>query len=200
MSTNKNWLEKEIELACKHENPDWDGESFDYGCYCFKSAERAFKAAAKSLDKEGHSGFSHAMTVSIIKRLLDGLPLTPIEDTDDVWRYHEYMDNNWFQCTRYPTLCKIINSDGSVTYYDSNRCYGVEDGNEDSTFYGKHIAEVVDALFPITMPYLPSADRYEVRVKVDDNEGIIPYMIVEPDGTKHAVWLRDGEYFMSSPL
>jgi hypothetical protein len=27
-----NWAEKEIELACKHENPDWDGESFDYGC------------------------------------------------------------------------------------------------------------------------------------------------------------------------
>lgn len=199
-TTNKNWLDREIELACKYENPDWDGKSFDYGCSCFKSAERAFKAAAESLDKDGHSGFSHAMTIAIVKRLLDGLPLTPIEDTDDIWEQHKYMGDNEFYCTRYSSLYKYVNADGSVTYHDINRCYGVEDGNEDATFYGKTIADVIDALFPITMPYFPSADRYEVRVKVDKDEGIIPYMIVEPDGTKHAVWLRDGEYFMSSPL
>ena len=200
MSTNKSWLGREIELACKYENPDWDGKSFDYGCYCFTSAEKAFRAASKSLDKDHHSGFSHAMTISIIKRLLDNLPLTPIEDTDDVWEHQEYMGDNRFQCKRYYSLFKTINADGSVSYEDTNRCYGVEDGNEDVTFYGRHIADVVNALFPIAMPYFPSADRYEVRVKVDDNEGVIPYMIVEPDGTKHAVWLRDGEYFMSSPL
>ena len=25
------WAEKEIEIACKRENPNWDGKSFDYG-------------------------------------------------------------------------------------------------------------------------------------------------------------------------
>ena len=187
------WLDREIELACKHENPDWDEISFDYGCSCYKSAERAFKAATESLDKDGHSGFSHGMTVGIIKRLFDGLPLTPIEDTDDVWGC---LGDNEFQCNRYSSLFKKINADGSVTYDDVNRCYGVEDG-EDVSWYGKRASNAVNALFPITMPYYPVSGKYEVRFKYDEN---IPYMIVEPDGTKHAVWLRDGEYFMSSPL
>ena len=26
------WAKNEVKLACKKENPDWDGESFDYGC------------------------------------------------------------------------------------------------------------------------------------------------------------------------
>lgn len=30
------WAENEVKLACKKENPNWDGKSFDYGCgyYC----------------------------------------------------------------------------------------------------------------------------------------------------------------------
>lgn len=196
MNANNDWLEREIELACKHENPDWDGESFDYGCYCYKSAERALKAAVESLDKDHHSGFSHVITIRIVKRLLDWLPLTPIEDTDDVWQHQEFMANNKFQCTRYPYLWKTVNADGSVSYRDTNRCYGIEDG-EEVTWQGKRADDAVNALFPITMPYYPEANKYEVRFKVGAD---IPYMIVEPDGTKHAVWLRDGEYFMSSPL
>jgi hypothetical protein len=196
MSTNNNWLGREIELACKYENPDWDGKSFDYGCYCFTSAEKAFRAASKSLDKDHHSGFSHAMTIGIIKRLLDCLPLTPIEDTDDVWERHEWMRENEFYCTRYHSLFKYVNDDGSVSYTDFDRYYGIEDGEEIS-WHGKRALDAVNALFPITMPYYPAAGKYEVRFKHD---WYIPYMIVEPDGTKHAVWLRDGEYFMSSPL
>jgi hypothetical protein len=106
------------------------------------------------------------------------------------------MRENEFYCTRYPYLWKTVNADGSVSYRDTNRCYGIEDG-EEVTWQGKRADDAVNALFPITMPYYPEANKYEVRFKHD---WYIPYMIVEPDGTKHAVWLRDGEYFMSSPL
>ena len=30
--TMNEWAKREVEIACKKENPNWDGESFDYGC------------------------------------------------------------------------------------------------------------------------------------------------------------------------
>ena len=65
------WAEYEVKLACKKENPDWDGESFDYGCSCYQSALKAYK----SIMEDDHSGFSYSITKNILKRLLDELPL-----------------------------------------------------------------------------------------------------------------------------
>ena len=72
------WSEHEIELACKRENPDWDGKSFDYGCSCYQSALKAYK----SLLSDGHSGASFGLTRNILVPLMDGLPLTPIDEKD----------------------------------------------------------------------------------------------------------------------
>ena len=75
----KDWAEREVEIACRRENPD-RGE-FDYGCACYESALKAYK----SLVEDGHSGFSIVLTKHILNRLIDCKPLTPIEDTDDIW-------------------------------------------------------------------------------------------------------------------
>ena len=75
------WAEKEIEIACKKENPNREEGEWDYGCACYESALKAFK----SLLEDEHSGFSISITKNILNRLIDGKPLTPIEDTDDVW-------------------------------------------------------------------------------------------------------------------
>lgn len=48
---------------------------------CYKSALKAFN----ELCDEGHSGMSIQITKSILCRLIDGKPLTEIEDTPDVW-------------------------------------------------------------------------------------------------------------------
>ena len=77
MTTNE-WAEREIEIACKKENPNWDGKSFDYGCACYQSALKAYK----SLCEDEHSGFSFGLTKNILIRLMDGLPLMPITDED----------------------------------------------------------------------------------------------------------------------
>lgn len=53
-NTASEWAEDEVRLACKRENPDWDGKSFDYGCSCYQSALKAYK----SICGDGHSGFS----------------------------------------------------------------------------------------------------------------------------------------------
>ena len=76
--TTEEWAEREIEIACKKENPNWDGKSFDYGCACYQSALKAYK----SLCEDGHSGTSFNITKNILIRLMEGLPLKPITDDD----------------------------------------------------------------------------------------------------------------------
>lgn len=67
----KSWAEREVEIACKHENPDRKEGEWDYGCACYESALKAFK----SLMEDGHSGFSIAMTKHILNRLIDHKPV-----------------------------------------------------------------------------------------------------------------------------
>lgn len=76
------WAKKEVEIACKRENPDKKEEEFDYGCACYESALKAFE----SLCEDGHSGMSIGFTKNILNWLIDGKPLTPIEDTDYIWK------------------------------------------------------------------------------------------------------------------
>ena len=53
-----NWAKREVEIACKRENPDRKEGEFDYGCACYESALKAFD----SLCQDEHSGFSIKMT------------------------------------------------------------------------------------------------------------------------------------------
>lgn len=48
----KEWAKREVDLACKHDNPDRKEGEFDYGCACYESALKAFT----SLMEDGHSG------------------------------------------------------------------------------------------------------------------------------------------------
>ena len=171
----KEWAEREVELACKRENPDWDGESFNYGCFCYQSALKAYK----SLSEDDHSGFSWGFTRNILMRLMNNQVLTSIEDTEDIWNPVGLTGD--YQCTRMSSLFKTKHDDGTITYCDVDRAYGVIDG-VDFTFCGSAVSKVVDALFPITMPYYPMTDKYRVLFHSDDDD--YPYAIVKPNGDK----------------
>lgn len=63
------------------------------------------------------------MTKYILNRLIDGKPLTSIEDTEDVWSditdlsgYRGEIVN--YQCKRMSSLFKYVYSDGTVKYHD----------------------------------------------------------------------------------
>jgi len=186
------WAEKEIEIACKLEreasgvkNDDWD-----YGCSCYDSALKAFK----SLMSDGHSGFSIGMTKHILNRLIDGKPLTPIEDTDDIW--NDIIDRNdeegyiCFQCRRMSSLFKYVYADGTVEYKDVNRYYCVNINNTEVTYYSGLVQRIIDEMFPITMPYFPGKpikvyceDFLTDRKNCDfDTVGI--FYAIKPDGEK----------------
>ena len=78
------WAKREIELVCKRELGGKDPTEWDYGVACYESAFKAYK----SLMEAEHSGYSIGITMNILNRLVQCKPLTPIEDTPDIW--HEF--------------------------------------------------------------------------------------------------------------
>ena len=148
------WAKREVEIACKRENPDKKEGEFDYGCACYESALKAFE----SLCEDGHSGMSIGFTKNILNRLIDGKPLKPIEDTDDVWsKRHRSKDLPYvtFQCKRMSSLFKMIYNDGHVEYTDVDRYYCKDIDNPIVSYTSGLVTRIVDEMFPITMPYSP---------------------------------------------
>ena len=93
------WAKREVEIASKRERGDKPESEWDYGCACYDSALKAFE----SLCGDGHSGFSIGITKGILNRLIDGKPLTPIEDIEDVWNVCSRGENGGvvtYQCKR----------------------------------------------------------------------------------------------------
>lgn len=148
MSDIYHWAKNEVKLACKDVTDD-------YSVFCYKSALRAFR----SLCDDDHSGCSIAFTQHILNELIDMHPLTPIEDTPDNWEsVTGDADRKLYQCKRMASLFKTEHSDGRITYSDIDRCR-CETIVGHSYYYSKEGKEIIDKLFPITMPYLPK-DRY----------------------------------------
>lgn len=148
------WAKREVEIACKRENPDKKEGEFDYGCACYESALKAFE----SLCEDGHSGMSIGFTKNILNRLIDRKPLTPIEDTDDIWsNRHISKDLPYvtFQCKRMSSLFKKVYNDGRVKYTDVGRYYCRDINNPIASYTSGLVTRIVDEMFPITMPYSP---------------------------------------------
>lgn len=158
----KSWAEKEVKLACEKEmaNSETDME-WDYGVACYKSALKAFH----SLMNDGHSGFSIGITKNILNRLIDGKPLTPIEDTDDIWYYAADRTHNGgyysYQCKRMSSLFKHVYLDGTIKYQDIDNYYCV-DVDTNISYHSNLVSRIINELYPITMPYTPSSNPIKV--------------------------------------
>ena len=187
------WAEKEIEIACKRERADSkveDGE-WDYGCACYESALKAYK----SLIEDGHSGFSIRLTKQILNRLIDGKPLTPIEDTDDIWSdISDISGLNGevvnYQCKRMSSLFKYVYADGTVEYKDIDRYYCVDINNTEVMYYSGLVQRIIDEMFPITMPYFPEehikvyCEDFLTDRKNGDFDTVGIFYAIKPDGEK----------------
>ena len=156
------WAEREIEIACKLEREEKDCGGWDYGVACYESALKAFK----SLLGDEHSGFSIRLTKDILDCLIENQPLSPIEDTDDIWEdvtgIGGYIDKKVYQCKRMSSLFKDIYHDGTVKYSDNDRCCCVDIEDPNSTYRSGFVYSIMNDMFPITMPYYPSPTPIEV--------------------------------------
>ncbi len=178
----KDWAKKEVEIACKRENPNWDGESFDYGCSCYMSALKAFE----SLCDDYHSGYSFSITRSILKKLLYNRPLTPITDEDFNGTTSISSNMEKYQCPRMSSLFKRVYEDGSVEYSDVDRAYSFDAEFPDDTFTCGFDTNFLDELIPITLPYDGTSTKYKIKVQHFDTKDGVEYRailsITNPDG------------------
>lgn len=151
----RTWALNELKLALEKLAGEPDNvRKISEGCY--KSAVRAYE----NVIADRHSGSTIAVTKNIINRLIDVMPLTPIEDTEDVWAPVDGSDNTYI-CKRFPSLTKKVDKEGKVTYHDSRRdyCKDIATTNKYSCGF---ISSLLDQLVPITMPYNPSTKRIVV--------------------------------------
>lgn len=153
------WAKREVEIASKRERGDKPENEWDYGCACYDSALKAFE----SLCGCGHSGMSIRFTQDILNRLIDGKPLTPIDDNEDDWNYTSNLEDGvkQYQCKRMSGLFKDVFPDGTVKYTDVNRDVAI-DINTNIGWHSGLDRHIVNDLYPITMPYMPEKERYEV--------------------------------------
>lgn len=156
------WARREVAIACNRENPkielDEKGfpKTFDYGCSCYGSALKAYL----SLMNDDHSGASFGFTKNILIRLMEGKCLTPIEDTDDVWNDVSDKDGKEYQCKRMGALFKRVYDDGRVEYNDVGRTVLID--QKGNSWHSGLASQLVNEMFPITMPYYPAASPYKV--------------------------------------
>lgn len=181
------WAEKEVKLACQRENPDWDGKSFDYGCACYQSALNAFS----TLCNDGHTINAWVETVYILERLMHNLPLTPITHNDfgyikgvtpelidkktgavlAVGRVaaipsHRNDDGSLqYDCKRGCGVYMDVKPDGTYTISDINRTVCVNIECPDDVYQCGIGSRLVNEMFPISLPYYPTKDLYEVYIR-----------------------------------
>ena len=176
-----NWAKNEVALL---------DLNCPYDRLCYESALKALK----SLSKDEHSMMSIYFTKSILDRLIDGKPLSPITEENAQWKncgkYNDDDDVKHYQSLRYGALFKDIHPDGTIVYHDVDRSIAFDpNGNEYDKWTGSDCG-IVDEMFPITLPYMPEDKRYMVAVKdfsdIDDPDDYLKlFMYVQkPDGEK----------------
>lgn len=163
MSTLK-WAENEIEIVrnnLKNSIEEEKGEN-DYILGCYESALKAFK----SLIDDKHSDMSISITKSILIRLIEGRPLSDIQDIDEVWNEVDSLNKEVkeYQCSRKSSLFKKVYPNGTVRFNDIDRavCVNVDDSRDVFNGYG---CRILDEMLPIEMPYSPSSNQYKIYCK-----------------------------------
>lgn len=183
------WAENEIRIALARENENDD--FYEYIKACHESALKALK----SLCGAGHSGKSISITRNILDRLIKHQPLTPIEDTEDVWTERfgarEDVQIKVYQCKRMGCFWKDVFPDGTIRYQDNDRAYGVNMNNPECTYHSGLTTSIVDEMFPITMPYFPPNNPYKVYTEEflfdaqnGDFDAVHIHYIQTPEGDK----------------
>lgn len=187
----KEWAKREVDLLCEKESPDHKEGEWDYGRACYGSALKAFN----SLLDDGHSGMSINITKRVLDRLIDGKPLTPIEDTPDEWRLMlDLKEKKTYQSKRMTSLFKEVRPDGSVSFHENDRiiCNYLNEPVR-FWFYNRFVSEIVEEYIgPIEMPYMPSDRPTKVYVgeglydkkNGGDYDTLAIYYGTDPDGNR----------------
>ena len=152
------WARQEVQLAKVKLNQNRNDET-QYMIACYDSALGAYK---KLID-DGHSGMSFAITRGILEKLMYKIPLMPIEDKEIMWTHVYYWDNeSVFQHRRMPSLFKMVNKKTRVVRFSDNDRILCKNPVDTSSVYfsNSFITRIIDGMFPIEFPYMPTKEKY----------------------------------------
>ena len=118
--------------------------------------------------EEGHSGFSASYAISILTKLMNFKPLSPLTGEDDEWiNIRNYGDSPQYQNKRLSSLFK--EEDGSCYDIDGKvfwEWYKDENGDASKIYYTSG-----DCRVPVTFPYTPpDKPIYEYRNSNDESQ------------------------------
>lgn len=156
------WARQEVQLA-KAELKRNKNDEAQYMIACYDSALRAYE----KLTKDGHSGTSFAITRGILENLMHEIPLTPIEDSEIMWKHvYDHENEAIFQHKRMPSVFRMVNKKtGVVKFSDNDRILCKNPVSISSAyFYNNFIRKVIDGMFPIEFPYMPTKEKYVAYV------------------------------------
>lgn len=141
------WAKREVEIAKEKEPALKDALNISSGIL----AEIVQASQEKCID------FNSLRT--IISNLMFWQPLSPIEDTDDIWELVDDKDGfEQYQCLRYPGLFKgIKKTEGKeeVRYVDSDRYVCIDINHPDQMWTGGIGGKLLEEIVPIKFPYMP---------------------------------------------
>ena len=151
-----NWAKQEVEILRSSVTPE-DESDFNYTLSCAENALKAFEVLCNG----GHSGMSIQVTKNFLNRMIEGLPLKSITDIPENWNLVDHHGGKQiFQCKRCSSLFKHIEA-GKVRYSSVGN-YMCIDINTGSTYTGGGANDIVDELYPITMPYWPLSEKIKM--------------------------------------
>lgn len=152
------WARQEVQLA-KAELKRNKNDEAQYMIACYDSALRAYE----KLTKDGHSGTSFTITRGILEKLMYEIPLMPIENKEIMWTHVYYLGNeSVFLHKRMPSLFKMVNKKtGIIRFSDNDRilCKNPVDTSS-AYFHNDFITRIIDGMFPIEFPYMPTKEKY----------------------------------------
>lgn len=152
------WARQEVQLV-KAELKRNKNDEAQYLAACYESALRAYQ----ELMRDGHTGTSFAITRGILEDLMHEIPLTPIEDSEIMWKHlYDHENDAIFQHKRMPSVFRTVNKKtGVVRFSDHDRvlCKNPTDISP-TYFYNNFINKIIDGMFPIEFPYMPTKEKY----------------------------------------
>lgn len=177
MDLFKNWVEREVELALDRLQREKDHLYLNYASDVYKQ-----------LSSDIHDRTDLLQTIKYLNRLIDHKPLTPITDLEDEWlRIVSKKDGGaTYQSKRLFSLFRDVSKDGKTTYSDVERFHCVNIHDRTNKYHSGLVDRILDELFPITIPYMPSMIPYTVYCdENDDTMGVL--YAVTPLGDKFEV-------------
>ena len=185
MNNLEKWAKREIELQLKECKNDW------YSKNVLKCAYKVYK----KLCKQNHSGASVQLVKSVLDRLIDLKPLSPIEGNDDEWTDVTWNDSKAtvYQNRRYTALFKNVYKDGTVIYNDVDRWLGYDDRG--ICFSSGAVNKFLDRMYPITLPYYPVTEKVYVKeFLADKNNGDFDTIYFKYKDVEKYLTERNGEF------